>query len=77
MKRYETAKGKTDGLQRRKVERQARADAIGAVMFALSELGSGVTEFDDSLWTSTVAKATAYHDRRLVFTFQDNTEIEG
>ncbi len=77
VKRYETAKGKADELQRQKAERQARADAIGAFMFALSELGTGVTEFDDSLWKSTIAKATAYHDGRLVFIFQDGTEIEG
>ncbi len=76
VKRYEAAKGKADRLQMQKAERQARADAVGAFMFALSELGTGVTEFDDSLWQATVVKATAYPDGRLVFTFRDGTEIE-
>ncbi len=76
VKRYEAAKAKVDELQRQKTERQAKADAIGAFMFALSELETGITEFDDSLWQATVVKATAYHDGRLVFTFQNGAEIE-
>ena len=46
-------------------------------MFALSERDCELTEFDEGLWLSVVERATAYHDGRLVFTFQNGTEIEG
>ncbi len=46
-------------------------------MFSLSEYESEITEFEDSLWLAVVKKVTAYHDGRLVFTFQNGTEIEG
>ena len=53
-----------------------QADAIGGFMFAPSEQGYKLTEFDESLWIAMVQKATAYRDRRLVFTFQNGTEVE-
>ena len=46
-------------------------------MFELSEYTEAVTEFDEGLWLAVIEKATAYHDGRLVFTFQKGTEIEG
>ncbi len=55
----------------------SKADAIGAFMFTLSECEEGIAEFEDGLWLALVEKATAYHDGRLVFTFQNGTEIEG
>ena len=45
-------------------------------MFALHEREVGVTEFDNALWLAVAEKATAYHDGRLVFTFQNGMEIE-
>ena len=74
--RYETAKAQVDALQRQKEARLAQADAIGGFMFALSEQGCELTEFDEPLWIAMVQKATAYHDGRLVFTFQNGVEIE-
>ena len=75
--RYEKAKARVDVLQEQKKQRQAKADLIGGLMFALHELEDGVTEFDNTLWLAVVQKATAYHDGRLVFTFQNGMEIEG
>lgn len=46
-------------------------------MFALHERETGITEFDSSSWLAVVQKATACHDGRLVFTFQNGMEIEG
>lgn len=68
---------KVDILQKQKKQRQAKADLIGGFMFALHELEDGVTEFDNTLWLAVVQKATAYHDGRLMFTFQNGMEIEG
>ena len=75
--RYEKAKARADALQEQKKQRQAKADAIGGFMFELSERGDAITEFDDRLWLAVVEKATAYHDGRLVFTFQNGIEVEG
>ena len=77
MARYEKAKARTDALQEQKKQRQARVDIIGGFMFAVHERETGVTEFDNGLWLAVVQKATAYHDGRLVFTFQNGMEIEG
>jgi DNA invertase Pin-like site-specific DNA recombinase len=74
--RYEAAKAKAEKLQNVRSQRTAKADEIGAFMFALAEYDSGVTEFDDRLWAATVQKATVYQDGRLVFTFQNSAEIE-
>lgn len=74
--RYETAKAQVDALQQQKEARLAQADAIGGFMFALSEQGCELTEFDEPLWIAMVQKTTAYHDGRLVFTFQNGVEIE-
>lgn len=60
-----------------KKERQAKADAMGALMFSLSERKNIITEFDDRLWLTILEKATAYHDGRLIFTFRGGIEIEG
>lgn len=67
---------KVDALQQQKEDRLAQADAIGGFMFALSEQGCELTEFDEPLWISMVQKATVYHDGRLVFTFQNGIKIE-
>ena len=74
--RYDAAKAKLDALQKEKAQRLAQADSIGGFMFELSEYTEAVTEFDEGLWLAVIEKATAYHDGRLVFTFQNGTEIE-
>ena len=75
VERYERTKAEVDDLQRRKAERQAKAENIGAFMFELVERQDAITEFDDRLWLATVDKATVYSDGRLVFLFQNGTEV--
>lgn len=75
--RYDAAKAKLDALQKEKARRLAQADSIGRFMFELSEYAEAVTEFDEGLWLAVIEKATAYHDGRLVFTFQNGIETEG
>ena len=74
--RYETAKAKVDALRQQKENRLAQADAIGGFMFALSEQGCELTEFDEPFWIAMIQKATVHHDGRLVFIFQNGVEIE-
>ena len=75
VERYERTKAEVDDLQRRKAERQAKAENIGAFMFELVERQDAITEFDDRLWLATVDKVTVYSDGRLVFLFQNGTEV--
>ena len=36
-----------------------------------------ITDFDERLWLTTLAKTTSYRDGRLVFTFRNGIEKEG
>ena len=75
--RYDAEKAKLGTLQKEKDQRLVQADAIGRFMFELSERSDAITEFDERLWLAVVEKAAAYHDGRLVFTFQNGTAVEG
>ena len=73
--RYEIAKARLDSLKAKKAVREAKADTIGAFMFELRERDETLTEFDDRLWLATIDTVTAHSDGRLVFKFQNGTEI--
>ena len=73
--RYEAAHNKLEGLQREHALRQAKADAIGAFMFAISELDA-LMDFDAKLWTATIRSVTVHSDGRMTFRFLTDAEIE-
>ena len=73
--RYEAAKGRLETMLARKAEREAKADQIGAFMFELAERDQPLTEFDDRLWLAVIDTVTAHADGRLIFKFQNGTEI--
>ncbi len=75
VERYEAALTKLEELQREHALRQAKADAIGAFMFAISEQDA-LTAFDAKLWTATIRSVTVHSDGRMVFRFQTGPEIE-
>ena len=76
VERYEKAKSRVEELRSIKTERQAQADAIGAFMFEVQELGI-LTEFDEKLWLTSINTVTVHADGRMTFKFQGGTEIEG
>lgn len=76
VERYESAKVRVEKLQAKRAERQAKADSIGTFMFELMERENTITEFDDRLWLASVDIITVHSDGRLVFRFQNGTEIE-
>ena len=49
--------------------------SIGAFMFELAERDEPITEFDDRLWLAVIDTVTAHADGRLVFKFQNGTEV--
>ena len=75
VERYETAKNKLEGLRREHAFRQAKADAIGAFMFAISEQDA-LTDFDAKLWAAIIRSVTVHSDGRMGFHFLTGAEIE-
>ena len=76
VKRYEKAKSRVEEVRGTKAAREAQADAIGAFMFEVQELGI-LTEFDEKLWLTVIDTVTVHADGRMTFKFQGGTEIEG
>ena len=75
IERHEDAKNKLEELQRENALRHAKADAIGAFMFAISEQDA-LTDFDARLWTATLRSVTVYSDGRMalvIIIFAKNT----
>ena len=75
VERYETSKTKLERLRSEHAQRQAKADGIGAFMFAISEQDV-LTEFNAKLWTATVSTVTVFEDGRMVFHFLAGADIE-
>ena len=73
--RYEATQNKLEELQREHTLRQAKADAIGAFMFAISEQNA-LMDFDAKLWTATIRSVTVHSDGRMAFHFLTGTTIE-
>jgi DNA invertase Pin-like site-specific DNA recombinase len=75
VERYDATKAKLETLQKKRKNRCAEADEIGAFMFELAELDEPQVEFDNQLWLATVKKATIQSDGQIVFTFRNGTEV--
>ena len=75
VERYEATQNKLAELRREHVLRQAKADAIGAFMFAVSEQDV-LTDFDARLWTAIICSVTVHSDGRMLFHFLTGAEIE-
>ena len=75
IERYEATQNKLEELRREHALRQAKADAIGAFMFAISEQDS-LTDFDAKLWTAIIRSVTVHSDGRMLFHFLTGAEIE-
>ena len=76
VERYEKAKVQLEQLRATKAAREAQAEAIGAFVFEVQELGI-LTEFDEKLWLTVIDTVTVHADGRMTFKFQGGTEIEG
>ena len=75
IERYKDAQTKLEELRREHALRQAKANAIGAFMFEISEQDA-LTDFDAKLWTATIRSVTVHSDGQMVFRFQTGTDIE-
>ncbi len=72
--RYDRVQGRINDLERKRTERMAKADAIGAFMFRLSELDQPMDHFGDRLWLDVIDRVVVHRDG-LTFKFQNGKEI--
>lgn len=75
VERYEAAKAKLNALQKKRTERLPKADAIGGFMFTLMEREEPLETFTDGLWIDSIDLVTVRRDGKLVFRFQNGSEV--
>ena len=75
LQRYEAASEKLARLQRKRTERQKKAEAIGRFVKTLAERDDPLREFTAGLWIDSIDLVTVMSDGRLVFRFQDGNEV--
>lgn len=74
--RFDSAKIKISDLEKKRSQRQAKADAIGGFMFRLKESELPLEYFDERLWLEVIDYVLVNGDGSLRFKFQNGTEIE-
>lgn len=73
--RYEKAQARLKDLEKERTERFAKADAIGGFLFRLRELNQPLEHFDERLWLEVIDHVTVHQDGKLMFKFQNGTEV--
>lgn len=75
VEKYEALKNKQAGYMREREDLQFKADVLSGFLFDITELDCLDFAFDESHWNRTIDHVTVYSDERLVFSFQNGTEI--
>ncbi len=75
VERYEALKDKHAGYMKEREERQFKADVLSGFLFEITELDCLDIAFDEKHWNMTIDYVTVYTDERLVFSFQNGSEI--
>jgi len=75
LQRYEAASAKLATLQKKRAERQKKAEAIGRFIQRLAERDGALSEFTAGLWIDLVDVVTVGSDGSLVFWFLDGNEV--
>ena len=73
-RRYEELVAQILELEEQLQQRKDRADTLRVYLRNIAE-AEELREFDPRIWLEIVEKATIYHDKRIVFTFQDGKEV--
>lgn len=58
-----------------RAERERKGDALDAFLFELSELDELDMEFSPQRWNAIVDHVTVHHDGRIIFSFQNGSEV--
>ena len=70
LERYEAASEKLAALQKKRTERQNKAEAIGRFMYRLTERDGALSEFTAGLWIDSIETVVVQVDGTTVFRFQ-------
>ena len=73
--RYDSIQERLAGIERQRMERNAKKENIRHFLRTLESHNGLLTEFDEELWCATVEKATVYTAHDVTFTFKDGTEL--
>ena len=72
--RYEELVAQILELEEQLQQRKDRAETLRVYLRNIAE-AEELQEFDPRIWLEIIEKATIYHDKRIVFTFQDGKEV--
>lgn len=75
LQRYEAASAKLAALQKKRTERQKKAEAIGRYMKHLAERDEPLTTFTDGLWIDSIDSVVVRADGVLIFRFQGGEDV--
>ena len=74
--RYESLAEQITDLERKRLDRQSRAQEIDIYMKTLVSQDGELQVFDPRVWLDVIEKVTVYHDGRMVFQFKDGRIAE-
>ncbi len=75
LQRYEAASAKMAVLQKKRSERQKKAEAIGRFIKRLSEREEPLREFTAGLWIDSIETVVVQADGSMAFRFQGGSEV--
>ena len=73
--RFESLQARQASLQKERVERERKADALDAFLFELTGMDDLDMEFSPRRWNAIVDRVTVHSDGRLVFSFHNGSEV--
>lgn len=77
LKRYREASKRVTELEELKREKQSKKHFLERFISNLEAQNDMLDEFDERLWRASIETVTVMANERMVFRFQDGTEIEG
>ena len=73
--RFEALQARLTSLQGERSERERKGDVLSGFLFELSELDELSLEFSPRRWNAIEDHVTVYRDGRLVFSFQNGSDV--
>ena len=76
VKRYKKATKRVDELNAERTRKQDRDRKLRLFIESIKEQPLVLESWNERLWVGLLAKATVFHDGRMIFEFKNGTEIE-
>ena len=73
--RFEALQARLTSLQGERAERERKGDVLSAFLLEIKELDGLDMAFSPQRWNAIVDHVTIYHDGRLVFSFQNGSNV--